>query len=128
MIPPRRGPSPPTRRGTGRRCGAAWLIARRSPISPVRSMTVTSVTLAIPIAPTTSEITPAQELAVDVALHLLAGGAPERVARMPSATRGRWGLSATGACSAIRPAAPSLGLDDHARAGSHRSARRRRCS
>ena len=62
MLAPMIPPSAPIALLSTRNCAAMWRraapSARRSPISPTRSSTETSVTLAIPIAPTSSDTPP----------------------------------------------------------------------
>ena len=61
-LAPMRPPASPIAVLSSRNCAATWRrpapSARRRPISPTRSSTETSVTLAIPIAPTRSETPP----------------------------------------------------------------------
>ena len=76
-LAPRMPPMTPIEALSNRNCAAMCPrvapMARRRPISPVRSITDTSVMLAMPIAPTTSDRPPSkQEHDVHVALHFIA--------------------------------------------------------
>ena len=85
--------------------------ARRRPISPTRSSTETSVTLAMPIAPTSSDTPPSSR---NRALRSFSIAPRSRRGSGGAATfsrSGSAGLSAIGAWRAISSTAPMRGLD-----------------
>lgn len=113
MIPallPSRPPKIPTVTDSTRNCAATCRrrapSERRRPISPTRSITVTRVTLAMPIAPTTSETSPSTTnnplTSCSTPPRRLAGSGGARTCSESCPL----GLNAIGAWRAIRLAAP----------------------
>ena len=106
MLAPMMPPITPIEALSSRNCAAMWLrvapIARRRPISPVRSITPTSVMFAIPIAPTTSDSPPSSR---NITFRSVCTSSRTRRGSRGTSTlrdRGSSGRSAVSAWSAIR--------------------------
>ena len=107
--------------GTARRCGGGRRPSeRRSPISPTRSSTDTRVTLAMPIAPTSSD-TPPRRRNKELRSLCTPRARSGLGWRGDLEDLGSAGFSATGSLPAMTLAAPMPRLDLH---GSRRSRRR----
>ena len=90
--------------------------ARRSPISPTRSSTDTSVTLAMPIAPTSSDTPPSSTKRTSRSLRIAPLSSRGSGGDATFSSRQEPGLSAIGAWRVISGAAPTLARSAPARA------------